>query len=218
MHCVITAGPTYEPLDQVRRITNFSTGRLGSELAAYLQRRGHRVTLLLGEMATYRGALLADRLERFSTTDDLGAHLEALREAPVDALFHAAAVSDFSVRQIWERLDSGELRPVRSGKLDTRGGPWLAELQPTRKLIADLRGWFPDAVLVGWKFEVEGTRPDAIRRATAQLTECRTDSCVANGPAYGVGFGVVTPGADCRHAEDAPDLFPVLESLLGPAR
>src|SRR5687768_14363623 len=36
VNCVITAGPTYEPLDEVRRLTNFSTGRLGSELATYL--------------------------------------------------------------------------------------------------------------------------------------------------------------------------------------
>ena len=45
MNCIVTAGPTYEPLDEVRRLTNSSTGRLGSELANYLTARGHRVTL-----------------------------------------------------------------------------------------------------------------------------------------------------------------------------
>ena len=53
VHCLVTAGPTFEPIDQVRRLTNFSTGRLGSELAACLAAAGHQVTLLLGEQATW---------------------------------------------------------------------------------------------------------------------------------------------------------------------
>ena len=51
MNCIVTAGPAYEPLDDVRRLTNFSTGRLGTELANYLAARGHNVHLLLGEQA-----------------------------------------------------------------------------------------------------------------------------------------------------------------------
>ena len=53
MNCIVTAGPTCEPLDEVRRLTNFSTGRLGTELANFLAARGHKVTLLVGEQATY---------------------------------------------------------------------------------------------------------------------------------------------------------------------
>jgi len=41
MRCIVTAGPTYEPLDKVRRLTNFSSGRLGSELGDFLTDRGH---------------------------------------------------------------------------------------------------------------------------------------------------------------------------------
>jgi phosphopantothenoylcysteine decarboxylase/phosphopantothenate--cysteine ligase len=41
MNCIVTAGPTYEPLDDVRRLTNFSTGRLGTELANFLAARVH---------------------------------------------------------------------------------------------------------------------------------------------------------------------------------
>jgi phosphopantothenoylcysteine synthetase/decarboxylase len=55
MNCIVTAGPTYEPLDDVRRITNFSTGRLGTELANFLAARGHHVILLIGVMSTYYG-------------------------------------------------------------------------------------------------------------------------------------------------------------------
>ena len=49
MRCIVTAGPTFEPLDEVRRLTNFSTGRLGTELANFLQAAGGDVSLLLGE-------------------------------------------------------------------------------------------------------------------------------------------------------------------------
>ena len=65
MNCIVTAGPTYEPLDDVRRLTNFSTGRLGTELANYLAARGHNVILLLGEPATYAGERRAQRVEIF---------------------------------------------------------------------------------------------------------------------------------------------------------
>jgi hypothetical protein len=49
MRCIVTAGPTFEPLDQVRRLTNHSTGRLGSELTHYLAECGHELTLLIGQ-------------------------------------------------------------------------------------------------------------------------------------------------------------------------
>jgi phosphopantothenate---cysteine ligase (CTP) len=68
MNCVVTAGPTYEPPDQVRRLTNFSTGRLGSELVNFPAARGHEVALLIGQQATYRGERHARRVATFSTT------------------------------------------------------------------------------------------------------------------------------------------------------
>ena len=53
MHCIVTAGATWEPLDQVRRLTNFSTGSLGSALARRLAADGHPVDLLLAESASW---------------------------------------------------------------------------------------------------------------------------------------------------------------------
>ena len=62
MNCIVTAGPTYQPLDDVRRLTNFSTGRLGTELANFLAARGHQVTLLVGEQASYSGERRAQQV------------------------------------------------------------------------------------------------------------------------------------------------------------
>src|SRR5437762_4101714 len=134
MNCIVTAGPTYEPLDEVRRLINFSTGRLGSELGNYLAGQGHYVTLLLGQQATWSGEIQAQELARFSTTADLRAELQALAAKAVDAVFHAAAVSDFTFGKVWRRLPAGELEEVSCGKISTRLGPLLAELEPTVKI------------------------------------------------------------------------------------
>jgi phosphopantothenate---cysteine ligase (CTP) len=207
MHCLITAGPTFEPLDAVRRLTNFSTGRLGSELADFLAEQGHQVTLLLGEQATWRSER---RTHTFTTTASLRALLRGLAGPSVDAVFHAAAVSDFAFGKIWRRSPTGQLTEVRSGKIATRQGTLLAELVPTPKIIAELRDWYPRASVVGWKYEVEGKRSAVIRLAQQQISECRTDACVTNGPAYGPGFGLVRTGGAHRHFRGAPALFAAL--------
>jgi phosphopantothenate---cysteine ligase (CTP) len=215
VHCVVTAGPTYESLDAVRRLTNFSTGRLGSELASFLTARGHEVTLLIGQQATFCGERHARRVETFTSTTNLRERLQVLAGQRVGAVFHAAAISDFTFGRVFQRSEGDELTEIKSGKFSTRQGTLLAELVPTPKLIAELRGWFPEARLVGWKYEVEGGRAGAVHLAEKQITESRTDACVANGPAYGAGFGLVIRGAGCAHFTDAPALFAALERFLG---
>jgi len=213
MNCIVTAGPTYEALDDVRRLTNFSTGRLGTELANFLAARGHRVTLLLGESATYTGERRAQSVKTFSTTADLRAKLKAFSGKKVDAIFHAAAVSDFTFGQMFTRDAAGRLKPFTpSKKIATRGGSLLVDLVPTPKIIAELRGWFPRTKIVGWKFEADGGRADALRAAKRQIADCATDCCVANGPAYGKGFNLVSAGGT-KHFAAMPKLFAALEQL-----
>src|SRR5512143_2893674 len=100
MKCLVTAGPTYEDLDAVRRLTNFSTGRLGSELANFLVDRGHEVILLLGPYATCRARQRAQRLVAFTSGADLQARLAALADPSIQAVFHAAAVCDFTFGKV----------------------------------------------------------------------------------------------------------------------
>jgi len=214
MRCIVTAGPTYESLDDVRRLTNFSTGRLGSELATFLSARGHEVILLIGQQATFRGDRQAARVETFTTTTNLRDRLQALGDGSAGAVFHAAAVSDFSFGKVWVQAPQGELTEITSGKLSTRQGTLLAELVPTPKIIGELRSWYPKARLVGWKFEVEGGREGVIGLAKKQIAECQTDACVANGAAYGPGFGVVTREGRLTHAADAGSLFEVLAQFI----
>jgi phosphopantothenate---cysteine ligase (CTP) len=210
----VTAGPTFEPLDGARRITNFSTGQLGVELANFLTDRGHDVTLLFGAQSTYAGNRRAGQVEVFSTTSDLQKKLQAHSGKRVEAVFHAAAVSDFAFGKVWERAASGELIEVKSGKISTRQGTLLAELVPTVKIIAHLKTWFPHAQIAGWKYEVDGDRARVIQAAQKQIAENHTHLCVANGPAYGDGFGLVTRNGASVHVEDRNELFENLERSL----
>ena len=210
MQCIVTAGPTYEELDDVRRLTNFSTGRLGSELAAFLMECGHEVTLLRGYYSTWHGQTGSSHAQTFTTTDDLRLRLMALAGTGVKAVFHAAAVSDFGFGKIWSRSADGQLTEVQSAKLTTRGGSLLAELVPTPKIIHHLRDWFTNACIVGWKYEVEGSRETVLSLARRQLAESRTDACVANGSAYGRGFGLVPAQGDVLDLPDRIELFGAL--------
>jgi phosphopantothenoylcysteine decarboxylase/phosphopantothenate--cysteine ligase len=216
LKCIVTAGPTFEELDEVRRLTNFSTGALGTELANFLTDQGHEVVLLRGQGATCRLEPRARQLQAFTTTADLRRRLQELRGSGAGAVFHAAAVSDFTFGKIWERAADGELKEIHAAKISTRGGNILAELTPTPKILAELRDWFPTAFLAGWKYEMEGARAQAIVRAIGQLKENRTNACVVNGRAYGEGFGLVTPPGQCQHLADRKLLFDALEIMSFP--
>jgi phosphopantothenoylcysteine synthetase/decarboxylase len=212
--CVVTAGPTYEPLDEVRRLTNSSTGKLGTGLANHLAGLGHEVILLSGYYAVHRGEAKARRVETFTTAADLRAQLQSLSSQGIGAVFHAAAVSDFTFGAVWERNASGELARRSDKKISTRKGQLLAELKPTPKIISELRGWFPQAFLVGWKFELDGDRAGAIEAAKEQLASNRTNACVINGAAYGEGFGLVTGAGRSGHLAGAPALYRALAGLI----
>lgn len=214
MRCLVTAGPTYEKLDEVRRLTNFSTGRLGTELAAHLTNAGHEVVLLIGELATWAGHRIASEVQSFTTTSDLLNKLEAHASDGIEAVFHAAAVSDFSFGGVFEKKAQGELIELKEGKISTRGGDLLARLVPTPKLISRLREFYPKAAIIGWKYELDGGRDDVLAKARQQIEENNTTACVANGGAYGDGFGVVTVAGDHVHAATSLELYERLMRLI----
>lgn len=214
MNCIVTAGPTFEPLDRARRLTNFSTGRLGTGLAVHLASCGHQVALFLGEQSTCHPPTAGVDVRPFTTTASLLQSLTAVATREVDAVFHAAAVSDFAFGKVWSRSAKGALTEIASGKYSTRSGSLLAELVPTPKIIRQLRSLFRTALIIGWKYEVEGTQGAAIEAALGQLEECATDACVVNGPAYGEGFALVQKGTSPVHLPGHSELYQALERLL----
>ena len=215
LRCVVTAGPTYEPLDRVRRLTNFSTGRLGSTLAARLAEDGHEVVLFLGAMSVHRAIFPSNcHVLEYSTGADLARQLEALSTQPVAAVFHAAAVSDFTFGKIWMRNRDGGLEEVAAGKVSSEEGVLHAELLPTPKILGRLRGWFPESLVVGWKYEVDGNRSSAIEKGRQQIAANRTDGCAVNGPAFGDGFGLLPQRGETRFLTDSGQLCALLSKWV----
>ncbi len=200
MHVVVTCGPSYEPIDQARRITNFSTGRLGIALANACAAESWKVTCFKGEQATCPDPLRVEAVQAFSTNQDLADRLEELSRADhIDAIFHTAALCDFRVSSV--RNEQG--MEIASPKFSTREGYLNLILAPTIKVLPRLREWFPDGQIVGWKYELAGSRADAFERAWQQIRESRSDACVLNGAAYGTGFGFCTPEQKAEHLPDS---------------
>ena len=185
----ITCGPACEPLDKVRRITNASTGEIGTVLADAFRRAGWDVLCFRGEAATFPPPAGVD-VRPFSTNESLAAGLRPL-ERPPAIILHAAALCDF----VLESVEGAQ----GTGKLSSRSGSIRLTLKPAEKILPKIRGWFPDARIIGWKFELDGAREQAVARAAAQIREARTDACVVNGAAYGPGFGLLAPDGSLQH-------------------
>jgi phosphopantothenate---cysteine ligase (CTP) len=210
MKIIITCGPSYEPIDGARRMTNMSTGKLGITLANALTDAGHEVVCLKGEGATCADPLRAASVRSFTTNEDLANQLHALSETcKADVVLHAAALCDFKVTRIVAADGAAE-----SKKISTRAGEVTLVLAPTLKVLPTLRSWFPRAVIVGWKYELAGTRNDAFAAAWRQLRECGIDACVLNGAAYGRGFAVCEPSRRVRPCADAAALTKFFEGWL----
>jgi phosphopantothenate---cysteine ligase (CTP) len=205
---LVTCGPAYEPIDDVRRITNQSTGELGSILSENLSDAGFDVLCLRGEMAIYPKPRDV-RVVPFTTNDSLLAVLERLPAQPA-AAFHAAALCDFLVHEI-EGADRA--RKIRSTLSELR-----LILRPAQKILPRLRSLFPKAVIVGWKYELDGSRADAVARAREQMAASKTNACVVNGAPYGAGFGFLEPGSEeAHHLADKIELCRFLVSWTSEA-
>ena len=67
---------------------------------------------------------------------------------------------------------------------------------------------------MGWKYELTGTRDDALSAATRQIESSKTNACVVNGAAFGPGFGVCESGVELVHCPDKPRLCAHLSRWL----
>lgn len=187
---VITCGPASEPIDRVRRITNFSTGELGVLLAEAFARAGHRVICCKGYGATWPGPPSPITVRRFITNDDLLSVLRSISKTEnVSAIYHAAALADFRVAEI---ADAGG-KPLPTGKIPSTVSQVTLTLVPAPKVLSYLRDLFPAATITAWKYELEGSRAEVIEKGRRQIAENRTNASILNGSAYGPGFGLLTP-------------------------
>jgi phosphopantothenoylcysteine decarboxylase / phosphopantothenate---cysteine ligase len=158
---LVTAGPTYEPIDAVRFVGNRSSGRMGFAIAAEAARRGARVTVVAGpvSMSDPPGA----EVIRVQTAAEMA---EAVigRYQEVDAVVMAAAVADF--------------RPASAatGKIKKDDAGLELALERTVDILATLGKQKEGQVLVGFAAETD----DVVAEGRRKLAEKNLDLLVAN--------------------------------------
>ncbi len=166
---LVTAGPTREPVDPVRYLSNRSSGRMGYGLAAAALRRGAAVTLVSGPTALTPppGAVFVP----VQTAEDMReAVLQHLASATI--VIKAAAVADYRARQA---------APVKiKGKRDL-----TLELTPNPDILAEVAARHTGAFIVGFAAETN----DVAANAREKLERKGIDLLVANDVSQkGIGF------------------------------
>jgi phosphopantothenoylcysteine decarboxylase/phosphopantothenate--cysteine ligase len=172
---VVTAGPTREPVDPVRFLSNHSSGKMGVAIAEAAWRRGADVRLIAGPISAPVGHWIA-RTDVESTEEMASAVAEALPAA--DALVMAAAPADFRAAQPAEH------------KIKKGNAPAPIELSATPDILLTTRERRKaGAVVVGFALETR----DVIASAQDKLARKGLDLVVANDATEaGAGFGVDT--------------------------
>jgi phosphopantothenoylcysteine decarboxylase/phosphopantothenate--cysteine ligase len=169
---LITAGPTREPLDPVRFLSNRSSGKMGYELAAEALRRGAEVVLISGPASLTPPAKA--ELRKVETAEEM-AH-EVMKNFPqADALIMTAAVSDFKFKAV----SSQKMKKQRAAK--------KIELVRTKDILAGLRQrrGREKKIMVGFAAETENITANALKK----LKEKKLDLIVANDVSQeGIGF------------------------------
>ncbi len=158
---LITAGPTREPLDPVRFITNYSSGKMGYALALMAARRGADVTLISGpsSLPVPRGVKFIGVSAARDMRDAVMAHYHE-----ATAIIKAAAVADY--------------RPAErsNAKIKKREGDTFLSLKRNPDIIAEIGPIKGDRLLIGFAMETE----DLIKNATEKMMSKNMDYIVAN--------------------------------------
>jgi len=157
---LITAGPTREPLDPVRYLSNRSSGKMGYAIAAAALVEGHEVTLISGPVAL--SAPSGAQRVHVTTGDEMFAATSA--HFPLcDVFVMCAAVCDY--------------RPAQYVSQKMKKRPRFSlELEPTRDILASLTSQPHDCFVVGFAAETEALVANAQRK----LIEKNCDLLVAN--------------------------------------
>ncbi len=161
MRFLITAGPTREPIDPVRYISNRSSGKMGYAIAAAAIEAGHKVTLISGP-----ACLPPPREARFISISTSGEMLEAVHRHlhGCDVLVMCAAVADY--------------KPAKTSrlKIKKRKKSFSLRLVPTRDILASLPTHDRQFLVVGFAAETNRVTKNARQKLRAK----NLDAIVAN--------------------------------------
>lgn len=163
---LITAGPTWIPVDQVRVLSNISSGELGQILAEELSRQNAQVTLVQGPVRVSR-ALRNVKIISFKFFDELWAILKKELKN-YEICIHAAAVSDFRLKRPFGQKISSSKKNLK------------LNLVPTEKIINRIKKLNPNIFLVGFKLETRLTPRLARLKSSGLFKNANCDLVVAN--------------------------------------
>ena len=164
---LITSGGTQEPIDDVRVLTNRSTGATGAKMAERLFDLGVDVTLLHAEAAIQPQRQL--ETESFVSFTDLETALrKRLHENSYDLVIHAAAVADFAVEnpKLGEKIRSDEVLDIRFRK--------------NPKLVNQIKSWSPGTKLVAFKMTSTVDENSKVAAVKKLFLESQADLIVQN--------------------------------------
>jgi phosphopantothenoylcysteine decarboxylase/phosphopantothenate--cysteine ligase len=165
---LITAGPTWVPIDKVRVISNIATGRTGILLAKRLQQLGAKVTLLLGPVESCCLNKKTKLLHFKFFSNLLGTLKRELKDKHYDIVIHSAAVSDYRPRaNYWQKIKSGLKH-------------WRLDLIPTPKIIDLIKKIDKNIFLVSFKFQPQATKDLMVQQARGLISHSDSDLVVAN--------------------------------------
>ena len=164
-HLMITAGGTREFVDQVRFISNPSSGKTGLALAQVARNLGAEVTIILGAQhsADFQGFNVVNVTSAEEMTSK---SLELIQEQNFDMVISSAAISDFTLDQRDEKIRSGQ--------------PLELTFRPTRKLIKEIKHINPNLPIIGFKAEVNCSDEELAQKAKLSMTESNLSLVVAN--------------------------------------
>jgi len=161
---IVTAGGTVEKIDEVRSITNRSSGKMGIAIAEECYLRGADVLLLRAKNSVPARYLIKEKI--FETVEDLSTLVkENIKGA--DIFFQVAAVSDYRLKQSFE------------GKLSSKKSVTL-NLVPQIKIVNQIKKISQKTILIAFKAEYDLKEKELIEKAREKLKESRADVVVAN--------------------------------------
>jgi len=190
---LVTAGPTREPLDPVRFLSNYSSGRMGHALAQAAAALGAETTLISGptHLTPPRGV----RTIVIESTSEL---FKAVKKEfnQSDCLIMAAAPADFKPKSI------------ASQKMKKTDAGYNLALEPTVDILKEIRAKKKQRqVVVGFALETE----KALQNARKKLKEKKLDMIVVNQPGKETGFGYDTNRVTILRPGEKPDRWPLMD-------
>lgn len=186
MKIIITAGGTSERIDDVRSITNTSTGRLGHAIGqAFLTKYQGEIDQLY-----YLHGLRAAPAEGPKVTAvpvegvrDLQAELQRLLTTEkIDAVVHAMAVSDYMVKEVTtlEKIKAGDSSKLEGNKISSNIDDLTIIMERSPKVISSIKTWSPETTLVGFKLLSHVPHEELIQVGTALLEKNSCSFVLAN--------------------------------------